>query len=63
MTDQNQKNIQDQNIESTADNTTQNVITNSARFNNQFLDKQLGGTPISVSIGKMLSVRVGKTTL
>ena len=33
MTDQNQKNIQDQNIESTADNTPQNVITNSARFN------------------------------
>ena len=60
MTDQNQKNIQDQNIESTADNTPQNVITNSARFNNQFLDKQLGGTPISVSIGKMLSVMSGQ---
>src|SRR5688500_5323119 len=59
MTDQNQRNIQDQNIEST-DNTPQNVITNSARFNNQFLDKQLGGTPISVSIGKMLSVMSGQ---
>lgn len=59
MTDQNQRNIQDQNIEST-DNTPQNVIANSARFNNQFLDKQLGGTPISVSIGKMLSVMSGQ---
>ena len=59
MTDQNQRDIQDQNIEST-DNTPQNVIANSARFNNQFLDKQLGGTPISVSIGKMLSVMSGQ---
>lgn len=59
MTDQNQRNIQDQNIEST-DNTPQNVIANSTRFNNQFLDKQLGGTPISVSIGKMLSVMSGQ---
>jgi hypothetical protein len=61
MTDQNQRNIRDQNIELTPDNTPQYVITNSAaQFNNQFLGKQLGGTPISVSIGKMLSVMSGQ---
>lgn len=64
MTDQNQRNIRDQNIELTPDNTSQYVITNSAaHFNNQFLGKQLGGTPIYVSIGKMLSAMRGKTTL
>ena len=44
---------QDQN--STApnyDNTPKEIIANTARFNKQFLDKQLGGNPISVSIGK-----------
>jgi hypothetical protein len=61
MTDQNQRNIRDQNIELTPDNTPQYVITNSAaQFNNQFLGKQLGGTPISVRIGKMLSVMSGQ---
>ena len=50
-------NNQDQN--STApnyDNTPKEIIANTARFNKQFLDKQLGGNPISVSIGKMLIV-------
>ena len=37
-------------------NTPKEVIANTARFNKQFLDKQLGGNPISVSIGKMLTV-------
>jgi len=39
-----------------SDNIPKEVITNAARFNKQFLDKQLGGNPISVSIGKMLTV-------
>jgi hypothetical protein len=37
-------------------NTPPNVIANAARFNKQFLDSQLGGTPTTVSIGKMLTV-------
>ena len=48
-----------QNQNSTApnyDNTPKEIIANTARFNKQFLDKQLGGNPISVSIGKMLIV-------
>jgi hypothetical protein len=39
-----------------SDNTPKEVIANTARFNKQFLDKQLGGNPITVSIGKMLTV-------
>jgi hypothetical protein len=57
MVNENQKNTEDQNITSTEyDNTPKAVIANTARFNKQFLDKQLGGNPIMVSIGKMLTV-------
>ena len=57
MTTQEQKNIGDQNITSTDyDNTPKEVIANTARFNKQFLNRQLGGNPVSVSIGKMLTV-------
>lgn len=57
MTNQNQKNPQDQNATSTKDdNIPEEVIASTARFNKQFLDKQLGGNPIMVSIGKMLTV-------
>ncbi len=38
------------------DLTPQNVIANTARFNKQFLDKQIGGNPITVSVGKLLTV-------
>lgn len=38
------------------DLTPPNVIANAARFNRQFLDKQLGGNPITVSVGKLLTV-------
>ena len=31
-------------------------IHNGARFNKQFLDSQLGGNPVTVSIGRMLTV-------
>jgi hypothetical protein len=37
-------------------NTPQSVISNTARFNKQFLDSQLGGNPAMVSIGRMLTV-------
>lgn len=33
-----------------------NVIANAARFNTQFNDMQIGGNPINVSIGKLLTV-------
>ena len=57
MTIQEQKNPGDQNITSTDyDNTPKEVIANTARFNKQFLNRQLGGNPVSVSIGKMLTV-------
>ena len=57
MTTQEQKNPGDQNITSPDhENTPKEVIANTARFNKQFLDKQLGGNPVSVSIGKMLTV-------
>ena len=57
MVNENQKNPEDQNVTSTEyDNTPKEVIANTARFNKQFLDKQLGGNPIMVSIGKMLTV-------
>jgi hypothetical protein len=46
-----------QNIKSAGDaNTPPDVIANAARFNKQFLDSQLGGNPVTVSIGKMLTV-------
>jgi hypothetical protein len=48
---------QDQNVKSTQyENTSQKVIYNAARFNKQFLDSQLGGNPVTVSIGRMLTV-------
>ena len=48
---------QDQNVKSAQyENTPQNVIYNAARFNKQFLDSQLGGNPVTVSIGRMLTV-------
>lgn len=57
MVNENQKNTEDQNVTSAEyDNTPKEVIANTARFNKQFLDKQLGGNPIMVSIGKMLTV-------
>jgi succinate dehydrogenase/fumarate reductase flavoprotein subunit len=37
-------------------NTPPNVIANGARFNTQFNDMQIGGNPINVSIGKLLTV-------
>jgi hypothetical protein len=57
MVNENQKNPEDQNVTSIEyDNIPKEVIANTARFNKQFLDKQLGGNPIMVSIGKMLTV-------
>lgn len=48
---------QDQNVKSAQyENTPQNVIYNAAQFNKQFLDSQLGGNPVTVSIGRMLTV-------
>jgi hypothetical protein len=46
-----------QNVKSTQDtNTPPNVIANAARFNRQVNDMQIGGNPITVSIGKLLTV-------
>jgi hypothetical protein len=46
-----------QNVKPAQDaNTPPNVIANTARFNRQFLDSQLGGNPATVSIGKLLTV-------
>ena len=57
MINQNQKNSKGKNVTLTNyDNTPKKVIANTARFNKQFLNKQLGGNPISISIGKMLTV-------
>ena len=57
MINEDKKNAQDQDIKSVQyENTPQNVIANAARFNKQFLDSQLGGNPVTVSIGKMLTV-------
>ena len=48
---------QGQNIKPAQDaNTPQNVIANAARFNTQFNNIQIGGNPITVSIGKLLTV-------
>jgi hypothetical protein len=47
----------DQNVKPGQDaNTPSNVIANAARFNTQFNDMQIGGNPITVSIGKLLTV-------
>ncbi len=57
MTNESIKNTPDQNaIPSQNENTPQNVIANAARFNKEFLDSKLGGTPATVSIGKLLTV-------
>ncbi len=56
MISEDNKNQQDQNVKSGQyENTPQNVVTNAARFNKQFLDSQLGGNPVTVSIGKLLT--------
>jgi flagellar biogenesis protein FliO len=48
---------QGQNVKPTRDaNTSPNVIANAARFNTQFINMQIGGNPITVSIGKLLTV-------
>ena len=39
-----------------SENTPQNVISNAAQFNSQFIDRQIGGNPITVSLGKLLTV-------
>jgi len=39
-----------------SENTPQNVISNAAQFNRQFIDRQIGGNPITVSLGKLLTV-------
>jgi len=55
--DKNENLQQDQNVKSAQyENTPQNVIYNAARFNKQYLDSQLGGNPVTVSIGRMLTV-------
>ena len=57
MSNRNQKNQQGQNINSVENpNTPQNVIANAARFNTQFNNMQIGSNPITVSIGKLLTV-------
>jgi hypothetical protein len=58
MANQNQRqNPSDQNEEPVYnENTPQNVIANTAQFNRQFLDKQIGGNPVTVSLGKLLTV-------
>jgi hypothetical protein len=48
---------ENQNVKSAQyENTPQSVISNTARFNKQFLDSQLGGNPAMVSVGRMLTV-------
>jgi hypothetical protein len=57
MTNQNQQDLQCKNTESISnENTPRNVIANAAQFNRQFNDKQIGGNPITVSLGKLLTV-------
>jgi hypothetical protein len=57
MFNESEKNTQNQNVNhSPVDNTPQNVMANTARFNKEFLDSKLGGTPATVSIGKLLTV-------
>ena len=56
MISEDNKNQQDQNVKSEPfENIPQNVVTNAARFNKQFLDSQLGGNSVTVSIGKLLT--------
>jgi hypothetical protein len=55
MTTEDKESLQDQESAQHA-NTPQSVISNTARFNKQFLDSQLGGNPAMVSIGRMLTV-------
>jgi hypothetical protein len=48
---------QGQNVKPVQDaNTPPNVIANAARFKTQFNNIQIGGNPITVSIGKLLTV-------
>lgn len=48
---------QGQNVKPEKDkNTPPNVIAGAARFNTLFKDIQMGGNPITVSIGKLLTV-------
>jgi hypothetical protein len=57
MINEDENNPQDQNVKSAQyGNTPQKVIYNAARFNKQFLDSQLGGNPVTVSVGRMLTV-------
>lgn len=57
MVNESEKNTQNQNLNhSLVDNTPQNVMANTSRFNKEFLDSKLGGTPATVSIGKLLTV-------
>jgi hypothetical protein len=57
MSNRNQKNQQGQNVKPAQDaNTPPNVIANAARFNTQFNNMEVGGNPITVSIGKLLTV-------
>ena len=57
MISEGKENPQDQNVKSAQnENTPKKIIYNAARFNKQFLDSQLGGNPVTVSIGRMLTV-------
>ena len=57
MVNESEKNTQNQNVNhSLVDNAPQNVMANTSRFNKEFLDSKLGGTPATVSIGKLLTV-------
>ena len=50
-------NKQDQNVNPIQNaSTPPDVIANAARFNTQFNNMQIGGNPITVSIGKLLTV-------
>ena len=54
---------QAQNVKPVQDaNTPPNVIANTARFNTQFNNIQIGN-PITVNIGKLLTVRESKIIL
>jgi hypothetical protein len=51
------KNTQDQYIDPVLNEIMpQNVIANAAMFNKEFLDSQLDGNPVTVSIDKLLTV-------
>jgi hypothetical protein len=55
LANQDEKNTHDD-IKSAYENTPQDVIADTARFNKQFNKLQIGGNSASVSIGKMLTV-------